>query len=343
METTSDHRPALRPWALLFLTLGALAFSACRSKSEPPKSEGPALDAIDAGPPPGVSLLQRTPSRVALDWQFDTRADPFRGWRGRWIAVRIPKDAHVAAIALKVDAPMRASVWRDGTKAKEVSLAGRSTIPIDGPGGDYRLEALGPPSTISDLDVVGQPGAERVSVAKLPVVRFGSLDAGERLDGPWPQLGAYCEKRGGDRCSEVAERPRFPSRAPFEGIGIASGADGDWLAIRTKRGWFVIRGTRRVDEASVRIEAPEAGAPFLRFEHVEHSGDEDRGAVFAEAKRWLVVCRVVDDWPDCGERYVLGTWSGPSDAGPPRQWNEWTEWNDPKTPRALADGGIFVP
>jgi hypothetical protein len=277
METTANHRPAVRAGALLLLALGC-------SKSDPP----PPLDAA----PPGVSLLQATPARLALEWQFedDENTDPFQGWKGKWLAVRIPKDAHVQAIQLHVRTPARASISRDGTKLKEASLSGDSSISIDGPGGDFRVEIFGEPATISKLDVVGQPGAIRKGMGGLPTIRRGSLDVGEHLSGPWPSVEAYCEKRGGDRCNE----------------GIRNFArdrnDGLWFALSSKRGWFVLRGPKEIEHKSIRTEWPDGGAPVTSFVHIDRS---TMGMVQVAARE-LVVCHFVDDYPDCDERTPLG-------------------------------------
>lgn len=319
MEKSTNHRSPVRTGALLFL-------AAC-SKSEPAP--------VDAAPPPSVSLLQTTPARVAIEWQFESGGDPYKGWKGKWLAVRIPRDAHVASIALHVREPASASISRDGTKLKDASLTGDSVIPIDGPGGDYRVEITGEPRTISKLDVLGQPGVSRKPMGGLPTVRYGSLDIGEQLNGPWPTLMAYCEKLGGDRCSDT--------------LDVGRDRDGDWFAMRTKRGWFVHHGAKNVETRSVRTERPEAGAPFESFVHVER---EEMGT-HVIATRELVICRVMDEYPECEERHVLGRWDGDvglgqveprtkRDAGstpfPPPSG----KWNDPKAPRFLPDGGVIV-
>ena len=314
-----------------------------------------------------MSLLQHTPSRLALEWQFETSAawggprdsvaTPFRGWQGKWLAVRIPADAHVTAMTMNVGSePVRASVWRNGTKLKEVSLKGAAVIPLDGAGGDYRLEGLGGALHLRDLDVLGQPGAERRSVTKLPEVRYGSLDAGEHISGPWPDLVSYCEKHHGDRCNEG--QSGVPSSGSNLSIGFTSAGNRAWLAASTKRGWFVLRERRDVDPSSLQTERPEAGAPFLRFEYVERSDQRDGadlggeiGKVFVDATRWLVVCRNIDDWIDCDERHALGTFQGfiaddrlaRADAGPRAPFPPPSgRWNEPKAPRVLPDGGVTV-
>lgn len=310
METTPDHRPALRTWAFLLLSASLLA--GCRSKPEPPPP-----DVVDVGPP-SVSLLQLTPSRLALEWQFESGGDPFKGWKGKWLAVRVPRDAHVASINLRVSDAMRVSVSRDGTKLKEATLTREGVIPIDGPGGDYRLEVVGEPRTISNLDVLGQPGAERKSVSGLPPVRQGSLDMGTNVSGPWPTQDAFCEKRGGDRCNE-----------PLDG-NLARDRDGEHFAMHLKLGWFVVLDTKEVDVRSAHVERPEAGAPFMRFRCIERSA---MGAMRI-ATLDLVVCRFVGDYVDCDERHTLGTWEG--DPKPPA-----SSWR-PKDPVFLPDGGVRV-
>lgn len=353
-----------------------MALAGC-PRSDPSRVDaGPGPGDGEAGPPPGVSLLQTTPTRLALEWQFENGGegparswDPFHGWAGKWLAVRIPRDAHVTAIRLKAEGSMRASVWRDGTKLAEATLNGETTLQIDRPGGDYRLEALGVPSRISDLDVIGQPGAERTSVARLPGVRFGSLEVGEDISGPWPALEAFCEKRGGDRCGHTAVGLTVTREAaPLLGAAVVgttrssgSGPDAVWLALRTLRGWFIVRDAKRVETGTLRFERPEAGLPLLRFEDIEHSDDTpgrrggaDQGRHVVDATRWLIVCRFVDDWPDCDERHALGRWTGEVEVewppprggptpGPPAPFPPPSgRWNEPKTPRILPDGGVLL-
>jgi hypothetical protein len=287
--------------------------------------------------------LKSTPSRLALEWQFEEQgaANPFTGWKGRWLAVRVPTDAHVSSIKLRVSEPMRVSVKRDGTKLKDASLSGDSVIPIDGPGGDYRIEVLGEPRTISDLDVLGQAGTQREAIGSLPTARQGSLDIGEHLSGPWPSLDAYCEKRGGDRCKESGARARD--------------RDGDWFATKTKRGWFVLKDVKEIEPQTERVEKTlDAGASSVSFIHVDRAevGSGFRGEAlktFVVATRELVVCRFVDDYPDCEERHVLGKWEGEVGLGnvhfdggrdpfPPPSG----KWHEPKAPRFLSDGGVVA-
>jgi len=167
-----------------------------------------------------VNLLRNVPATIAvsstvdnativpqhlvdgsLDTAWNSRTDDLVG---AWIAVRLPHGVHVTAIKLTagfthVDKTRRQDyfVWNARIKQLRVTHDGKSTdvtldvdnrglqtIPIDGGGGDYKLEVLaivpGARTTwreiaISELEVWGTPGA--AAKPSKPVVVIGSLDA----------------------------------------------------------------------------------------------------------------------------------------------------------------------
>ncbi len=171
-------------------------------------------------PPPSVNLLTAVPSTVAVSSTVDNvRILPGHlvdgkldtAWNSRtnqlvgaWIGFRVPADAHVDLIKLTVgftkkDAKLgdlftmnprikRVRVLRDGKsvieKALDPELRTLQEIPINGVGGDYKIEVLeivaGSKKTwreisVSELQVWGTPGATAGKKLK-PIVRVGSFD-----------------------------------------------------------------------------------------------------------------------------------------------------------------------
>jgi hypothetical protein len=234
-----------------------LVLAGCRDKkngsppppvvtAEPVKS-GPTFDAA------AVTSLLQLPARVAVSSLVDNpKANPNdlidgttkTAWNGKtgdlhaWIAARVPAGDRVTALKIAVgfdakDASggdlftmnhrvTKIAISRDGQPVREVALdpsqRGLQTVPLDGPGGDYKIEIAEtlPGSkpdwkeiVIGDFDVVGIPSSAREKVLKTTyprraAVRVGSLvapehylefeTAGLRNPGPWPTLEAYCAR-----------------------------------------------------------------------------------------------------------------------------------------------------
>ncbi len=224
---------------------------------------------------------------------------------GGWIAFRIPEKAHVKEVRITCGFDKIASDGTDlflanhriarihvkrtgdigGFVSREYSLdtnrRGAQTIPIDEPGGDFVLTVIDVvPGTkrewrelvVSELQVLGTPGAAKLPAPRTPRVRVGSLDAPERGgsvperpssaafasldayckswmstatpameslqkdDSPWPCRGMLAE------CKYQDDARVFPANArPFlEARTVTTSAKNDRrsVALRTPNGWF---------------------------------------------------------------------------------------------------------
>jgi hypothetical protein len=221
--------------------------TAATASSEPKAGAMEARAMPDAKPKIEPNLLDLVPSVVAVssavqnprdfpehlvDGRIDTAWNSKTGdLVGGWIAFRVPADARVRRIEMTVGYDKvrgeldlftanhritKVAVSRNGKKLLEHAFDPErrtlQSIPIDGPGGDYRIEVLEtkPGSkpqwrelVVSELRVIGDPGkARRTAGAPLRVV-IGSLDAepakldgydwGDRYQiGPEPDLPKLC-------------------------------------------------------------------------------------------------------------------------------------------------------
>jgi hypothetical protein len=199
-----------------------------RSKDEArPVTGGAGSEAAKASPPAPprpVNLLTAAPVVVAVSSAVANRAivpahlvdgDLGTAWnsrtgelQGAWIGARVPADARVTSIRMtvgftKVDPKLgdlftmnprirRVRVLRNGAplveRALDPALRTLQEIPIDQPGGEYKIEVLDVvPGTkptwreicVSELEVWGTlgPSTPPSPGASLPVVRVGSFDA----------------------------------------------------------------------------------------------------------------------------------------------------------------------
>lgn len=173
-----------------------------------------------AGVVPDVDLLHRAGAKVAVSSVVvnpkihpGDLIDGDRGtaWNSRtgeldgaWIAFRVPAGARVTRIAMTVGFTGKGPegdyfvmnrrirevrVTRDGDKPRRFVLAPASrelqSLPIDGPGGDYRIEVVATvPGTrkswreicVSELQVWGSPAPGTSDERVTPPVTVGSLD-----------------------------------------------------------------------------------------------------------------------------------------------------------------------
>src|SRR5262249_39391043 len=180
----------------------------------PDAAPPPLAAVVDAArPPPTVDLLFETDVKITVSSRVDNPRDypehlvdgrPETAWNGKtgdlngWIEVTLAPEVHVQSIAItcgfdKKKGPedlfvenhriKRLRVVRDGAPMKEVTLdvtrRDLQSIPIDAPGGTYRLEVLetvpgtkkdGRELTVSDLKFYGTPGAVRLAEPRLPRV-----------------------------------------------------------------------------------------------------------------------------------------------------------------------------
>jgi hypothetical protein len=186
---------------------------ACKTApTSAPADAAPAL--IDAArPAPTVDLLLETDAKITVSSRVDNPRDypehlvdgrPDTAWNGKtgdlngWIEVKLADDVHVQAIAMTCGFDKKKGaedlffenhrikslrVLRDGAPLREVTfdVARRElqSIPIDAPGGTYRLEVLETVPgtkkewrelTVSDLKFYGTPGAARLPAPRLPHV-----------------------------------------------------------------------------------------------------------------------------------------------------------------------------
>ena len=207
---------------------GSKEKDAIRSKDEARPVAGGAVpeaaNAVPAARPRPVNLLTAAPVIVAVSSTVANRAivpahlvdgDLGTAWNSRtgelagaWIGARVPADARVTAIRMtvgftKIDPKLgdlftmnprvrRVRVLRNGAPVAERALdpAVRTLqeIPIDQPGGEYKIEVLDvvagtKPSwretCVSELEVWGTlgPSMPPSPGASVPVVRVGSFDA----------------------------------------------------------------------------------------------------------------------------------------------------------------------
>jgi len=190
---------------------------------------------------------------------IDGKADT--AWNGKtgdlvggFIAFRVPREARVDRVRLTAGFDKIAKdgrdlftgnhrmkklrILRDGALLREatlnVELRGLQSIAIDAAGGDYKLEvtetvagtvAAWKELTVSEFQVLGDPGPKRLASPVTPRVRVGSLDAAEydaalpstkSMEG-WPSLKAYCARFRADHEAEVRAQfssPDFPCQDP---------------------------------------------------------------------------------------------------------------------------------
>lgn len=185
----------------------------------PPPAD-PVVDPLPAPEPQGepIDLLRSVPSAVAVSSVYEDRTawlerlvdgDPESAWNSRsgdlagaWIEVRVPAEVTVTSIELtagftrtggRVDLftgnhrVARVRVLRDGARLGEHALDPSSRalqpLPVNGPGGVYRIELLElVPGTrtdwreacVSELRVLGHPGAAPVREGA-PALAVGAL------------------------------------------------------------------------------------------------------------------------------------------------------------------------
>ncbi len=202
-----------------------------------------------------VSSLVKNPSKSPHDLIDGSLATAWNSRTGdlvgAWLAVRVPAAAHVAALRMTIGATApataagdpftmnhrisRVRVTRDGALVREVDLdpevRAPQDLPIDGPGGDYKIEVLatiaGSKPTwrevcVSELDVLGTAPA---TPGEHPaVVAIGSLDTepvGEdalalHALAPVASLGEVCAASGvsAAECGNMKYEPAYPTLAP---------------------------------------------------------------------------------------------------------------------------------
>lgn len=256
------------------------------------------------------SLIAWTDSRVAVSSTVDNPRDlpehlidrkAETAWNGRtgdlvggWMAFRVPQAARVRQIRVtcgfdKKDLftqnqrMKKLHLTRNGEPLRDVELDVEDrrpqTIDVDADGGDFVMTVTEVvPGTkkewrelvVSELDVVGVPGAALRASPHTPRVRVGSLDAPEPgadaspeslPNGPYPSLDAYCKKwleAYTPVMAAVRADPRFPceelraecthapitgSIAPaFRGAALVTTSEKATrlaLALETQQGWYV--------------------------------------------------------------------------------------------------------
>lgn len=199
----------------------ATAASVVSAPSAPPVASQPA-PARSAAPPAPVNLLSRTDAHVTLSSRVDNPRDypehlvdgkPETAWNGKtgdtaaWIEVKLDPRVHVDAFEITAGFDKRdlfeknlrierLRIERDGALLREVTLdvARRDLqrIPIDGPGGVYRLTVVAtrPGSNrawkevvVSELRAIGSAPDELLHEARLPkmTVAPGSAPAPQWL------------------------------------------------------------------------------------------------------------------------------------------------------------------
>ncbi len=199
----------------------ALAVAACRGDRAPAPAPAPAPVVREAAPQraPDVELLHLAGAKVAVSSIVANPAiSPFdlvdgdlgTAWNSRtgeigdaYIEVRVPRDAHVAKLRmtagftkgdyftmnhrLREVRVVRGGVDGDlGVHALDPESRTLQDIPIDGPGGDFRIEVRDAiPGTrrdwreicVSELEVWGTPAPGTPLRRTMPEIAIGSLDA----------------------------------------------------------------------------------------------------------------------------------------------------------------------
>ncbi|MBI2897733.1 MAG: hypothetical protein HYY06_29515 [Deltaproteobacteria bacterium] len=174
-----------------------------------------------------------------------------------WIAFRVPRDARVTSLRLtagfvKVDGPRdfftgnyrvrKVRVSRDGEALGEHALdpddRGLQTIAVAGPGGEYRIDFVDlvagtserwRQTCVSELEVLGVPGAERHAAPAPPLVRIGSFAGIPAADG---RVTPLVSARG----MVVQKRPAIDRQ------DLARILQGAWLTPAEPRAWTVLGG-----------------------------------------------------------------------------------------------------
>jgi hypothetical protein len=202
-----------------------------------------------APPKPGaaLNLLEQVPALLAvsstvenprdfpehlIDGQQETAWNSQTGDLRGWIAFRVPSDTHVDAIEMNVGYNRisgkedlfranhrisRVAVLRNGTKLKEVALdpeqRGLQVIPVDGPGGDYKVQVLDTvPGTksawkelvVSEFRVVGTPGVARRGATdrlRISLRALATKEEGPHLIDVSSVIPAYRAQALGGACS----------------------------------------------------------------------------------------------------------------------------------------------
>lgn len=232
---------------------------------------GPEAAAPRAAPPEPVELLHAVPSQVVVssiasavlhtaelvDGSMETAWNSEQDDVTRsWVAFRLPADARVTSLRMtagfvRVDGSRdfftgnyrvrKVRVSRDGEPLGEHALdpedRGLQTIPVAGPGGEWRIDFLEQvPGTsqrwrqtcVSELQVLGLPGAERHATPTQPAVRIGSFAGVPAADGKVPP-------RLSARGMTLEKRPALDHRE------LARTLQGNWLTGVEPRAWAVLR------------------------------------------------------------------------------------------------------
>lgn len=187
------------------------------------------------------NLLYTTKSAVAVSSKVDNPKDfpehlidgkPETAWNGKtgdlsgWIAVRIPKEAHVAFVAMTTGFDKkdlftqnhrikRVKVTRDGKVLREATLdvgqRAPQKITIDADGGELRIDVLETEPgtkkewkelTVSEFSVWGDPKTARLPATRIPRVTIGSFEAPkEKAVTPLPLADSFQKY-----CKEYNER-----------------------------------------------------------------------------------------------------------------------------------------
>lgn len=141
---------------------------------------------------------------------------------GAWIAFRVPSDAHVKQVKLTAGFVAKGRegdyfTMNQRIRSVRITSGGKlianatldpelrvlQTIPVDGPGGDYRIEItsllVGTQKTwretcVSELEVWGA-APTAFAAPSPPTVTIGSLDmlAHDPMTGPFPSIASFCE------------------------------------------------------------------------------------------------------------------------------------------------------
>jgi hypothetical protein len=317
--------------ALLVASAGCKSSGCSDSTStdEPPEAAAPIASATpkaDAGPAePIVNLLYTTPAVVAVSSKVDNPKDfpehlidgkPETAWNGKtgdlvggWIAFRVPRDAHVTALAMSAGFDKKSKggddlfsqnhriakvrILRDGAPIKEVSFnLGKRTpqdVKLDVAGGDFKIEVLevAPGTktewrelTVSELAVWGTRGATRLAETHLPSVRVGSLDAADA---------------GADAGAPPGTKPvrgPFPSLAAF-----CASHEADWkprfAAEKDEYPGFIEGPYCTIDEAALISEKPPARLLEARAVHLATHSSRDAHVALKTRRGWFVTQVVV--------------------------------------------------
>jgi len=184
-----------------------------------------------------------------VDGDFSTAWNSRTGeLRGAWIAARIPVDAHVRSLRMtagftRTDAQLgdlfvmnpriaRVRVLLAGVMVTEhaldPALRTLQEIPIDGPGGDYRIEIVDvvPGSraawreiNVSELEIWGTLAPGTAPTPSAPIVRLGTLDPPSPIEDTDCIRAMFPETKNG----RVSARPDADAITQAEVIPIAEG------------------------------------------------------------------------------------------------------------------------